>query len=237
MGLLGDILPPTVAWAERFDDADPVAPFPEEEAAVAAAGVERRRSFRTVRHCARLAMADLGRPPAPVTPGASRAPCWPEGLVGSMTHCAGYRGAALGPASALLSIGIDAEPHRPVPERLAQAVSLLEERAALARLTAVYPHIHAERLLFSAKEAVYKAWFPLTRSWLGFDEATVSFLPDGRFTARLLPPGPVVDGSRLTAFPGRWLVRHGLVLTAIVLERPPADHAPRVPTEHIGRGP
>jgi 4'-phosphopantetheinyl transferase EntD len=91
--------------------------------------------------------------------------------------------------------------------------------------------------LFSAKEAVYKAWFPLTRSWLGFDEATVSFLSDRRFTVRLLSPGPEEDGRRLTAFPGRWLVRHGLVLTAIVLERSPAHHAARVPTEYIGRGP
>ena len=75
-----------------------------------------------------------------------------------------------------------------------------------------------DRLLFSAKESVYKAWFPLTRRWLDFEEAVV--IPDpaeGTFTARLLVPGPVVDGRTLTGFPGRWMVDRGLVATAITV--------------------
>ena len=63
-----------------------------------------------------------------------------------------------------------------------------------------------DRLLFSAKESVYKAWFPLTRRWLGFEEADITIDPaDGTFTARLLVPAPVAGGSPLTGFTGRWL--------------------------------
>jgi 4'-phosphopantetheinyl transferase EntD len=79
--------------------------------------------------------------------------------------------------------------------------------------------VHWDRLLFSAKESVYKAWFPLTRRWLNFTEAAVTPHPDGTFTARLLVPGPVVDGHPVDGFDGRWLTRDGLVLTAIVLPR------------------
>jgi 4'-phosphopantetheinyl transferase EntD len=75
-------------------------------------------------------------------------------------------------------------------------------------------------MLFCAKESVYKAWFPLTRRWLNFEDACVDIDPVGqRFTARLLVEGPVVNGAVLTGFEGRWLVRDGLMATAIVIPR------------------
>jgi 4'-phosphopantetheinyl transferase EntD len=75
-----------------------------------------------------------------------------------------------------------------------------------------------DRLLFSAKESVYKAWFPLTRRWLGFDEAAVTInAANGTFSVRLLVQGPMLDGRRLTGFTGRWLARDGLILTAIAV--------------------
>ena len=80
--------------------------------------------------------------------------------------------------------------------------------------------VHLDRLLFSAKEAVYKVWFPLTGRWLGFEQAHITLDPAaGTFTARLLVPGPDVDGRELTAFDGRWLARGGLVLAAISVAR------------------
>jgi 4'-phosphopantetheinyl transferase EntD len=66
------------------------------------------------------------------------------------------------------------------------------------------------RLLFSAKESVYKAWFPLARKFLDFSEAELAFA-DGTFSARILVPGPV------TGFEGRWLIKDGFVLTSIVV--------------------
>jgi 4'-phosphopantetheinyl transferase EntD len=77
-----------------------------------------------------------------------------------------------------------------------------------------------DRVLFSAKESVYKAWFPLMRCWLGFEEACVSIDPaDGTFTARLLVDGPVLGGRRLDVFTGSWLVRDGLIVTAVCVYR------------------
>lgn len=86
--------------------------------------------------------------------------------------------------------------------------------------------MHWDRLLFSAKESVYKAWFPLTGKWLDFSEADIEIFTDpgeevrGGLRARLLVPGPVVDGERLDVFEGRWTVGRGLVATAITVPHP-----------------
>jgi len=80
------------------------------------------------------------------------------------------------------------------------------------------PGVSWDRLLFCAKESVYKAWFPLTRRWLGFEQAAITVDPRaGAFTAELLEPAVALDGRRLAGFAGRWLARDGLVLTAITV--------------------
>ena len=78
--------------------------------------------------------------------------------------------------------------------------------------------MHWDRLLFSMKESVYKAWFPLTGSWLDFDEASITVEPAaGTFTAVLQVPGPVLNGRELTSFTGRFSTSDDLVLTAIAV--------------------
>jgi 4'-phosphopantetheinyl transferase EntD len=216
--VLSEILPPAVAAVEAYCDAPGTELFPAEAAAVARAVGKRRQEFITVRACARAALAQLGLPAAPIVPGSRGAPRWPPGIVGSMTHCAGYRAAAVARAADVVTIGLDAEPHDVLPGGVLEHVSLPGERDRLARLAAQRPEVCWDRLLFSAKESVYKAWFPLTGRWLGFEQADLTIDPvEGRFDARLLVPGPVVGGRPLTGFSGRWVVGHGLVLTAIAV--------------------
>jgi 4'-phosphopantetheinyl transferase EntD len=216
--VIESILPPYVAAADTFDDPPGAALFPEEEAVISRAVDKRRREFTTARLCARRAMAVLGVPAAPVLPGPRGEPGWPDGVVGSMTHCAGYRAAVLGRAAEVASIGIDAEPDGPLPTGVLGEVAMPEEREHLRALAARDDRVHWERLLFSAKESVYKTWFPLTGRWLGFKEAAVEIDPaGGTFEARLLVPGPVVDGTKITGFTGRWLAENGLVIAAIVV--------------------
>lgn len=214
--LLAPLLPAQVRAEECFgtDPVDAVL-FPEEEARIAPAVEKRRREFTTVRHCARLAMARLGIPPAPLLPGERGAPAWPDGVVGSMTHCAGYRAAAVALADEVRTVGIDAEPALPLPEGVLRITSSAEERARLAEHAVRFPDIAWDRLLFSAKEAVYKAWFPVTRRWLGFEEADVEFAPEaGTFRARLL----VVDRP-FDVLDGRWATSDGIAVCAITVLR------------------
>jgi len=211
-------LPAVAAAEEAFSDQPGVALFPEEEAVIARAVDKRRREFTTARACARTALARLGLPPVPIVPGLRGAPRWPDGVVGSMTHCAGYHACAVARDRDLLTIGLDAEPHGKLPDGVLGAVSLAEERERLAALAATAPGTHWDRMLFSAKESVYKAWFPLTQRWLGFEDASVTIDPEkGTFTARLLVAGPHFNGVPLTGFTGRWLVCGGLIITAIAV--------------------
>ncbi|WP_460370189.1 4'-phosphopantetheinyl transferase family protein, partial [Actinocorallia lasiicapitis] len=146
------------------------------------------------------------------------APVWPDGVTGSITHCAGYHAAAVAPAAEVAALGIDADPHLPLPDGVLDAIALPGELARLRNLKAADPAICWDLLLFSAKESVYKTWFPLTRRRLDFDGADLEFHRDGTFTASILVPGvPEVLGPRLR---GRWLVEAGLAATAIAVPAP-----------------
>ncbi|MGH3437175.1 MAG: 4'-phosphopantetheinyl transferase family protein [Sciscionella sp.] len=216
--MISEILPVEVASAEASEDPRCAVLFAEEEAVVARAVDKRRREFTTVRHCARRALAELGFQPAPLLPGPRGAPRWPEGAVGSMTHCKGYRAAAVARASQVRTIGIDAEPHDALPSGVLDAIGLTEEKRALEQLAAAGGTVCWDRLLFCAKEAVYKAWFPLTGRWLGFSDASVAIDPVARtFHARLQVVGPEVGGTVLSGFSGRWLIGNGLVLAAVTV--------------------
>ncbi|MFC3574053.1 4'-phosphopantetheinyl transferase [Streptomyces yaanensis] len=224
--MMEELLPGSVVAVEAHGgDAlgDDVSLYPEEEAVIARAVDKRRREFTAVRGCARRAMEKLGVPPGPVLPGERGAPRWPDGLVGSMTHCQDYCAAALVPAADVASLGIDAEPHDRLPDGVLDTVALPTEQTRLRELARSHPSIHWDRLLFSAKESVYKAWFPLTGKWLDFLEADIEIHPgtalvlSGGFRARLLVPGPLVDGRRVEAFDGRWTVQQGLAATAVVV--------------------
>ncbi|MFV2013397.1 MULTISPECIES: 4'-phosphopantetheinyl transferase family protein [unclassified Micromonospora] len=225
------LLPATAVAREAFDDNVPVTLFPEESAVLGNAVDKRRREFGTARRCAHEALAELGFPGVPVPSGARREPRWPAGVVGSITHCAGYRAAVVARSVDLTTVGIDAEPHEPLPAGVLNSITVPDELTWLTARRDSHPQVHWDRLLFCAKEAVYKAWYPLAERWLGFEQAYVEANPgpdgtvapgssgaatDGDFTARLLVPGPALpDGTPLTGFTGRWLARNGLIVAAI----------------------
>lgn len=203
--LLVGLLPPEVLVVEMFADPPSLMLYPAEAEFLARAVEKRRREFATVRLCARTALSQLGVPPGPILTGAKREPLWPDGIVGSMTHCDGYRAAAVARHGIVVSVGVDAEPHAPLPDGLAESLTLPEERRTLARLASSRPDVAWDRLLFSAKESVFKAWFPLTGRWLDFSECLITPDPhNGTFTGMLTVPGPVVSGVPLDRFNGRW---------------------------------
>ncbi|GAB2608813.1 4'-phosphopantetheinyl transferase [Paractinoplanes abujensis] len=237
--MIEDILPAGVVAVDTFDDPPDATLLPEEEQFVAKAVEKRRREFTTARHCARAALGRLGRPPAPILSGRMNEPLWPAGIVGTITHCAGYRGVVIAEQSVITTVGIDAEPNEPLTGGVLESVALPDERVHVSELLESRPEIRWDRMLFCAKEAVYKAWFPLAKRWLDFEDAVITLRPGpagpqtGTFDARLLVVGPRVGGRRLTGFTGRWMVDHGLILTAIVV---PAVVASRQDDDRIATG-
>jgi 4'-phosphopantetheinyl transferase EntD len=130
--MLGMILPADVESEECFGETSGGLLFPEEEKVIADAVETRRREYAAVRSCARACLARLGYPRAAILPGVGGAPIWPAGVQGSMTHCAGYAAAAVGPLARISAIGIDAEPDAPLPDGVLALVATPAEQDRLA---------------------------------------------------------------------------------------------------------
>ncbi|MFI2352744.1 4'-phosphopantetheinyl transferase [Streptomyces sp. NPDC019443] len=221
--MIDELLPDSASVAELFGDPPAGALLSQEESFVSRAVDKRKREFAAGRWCARRAMAGIGVPPAPILPGPRGEPRWPSGVLGAITHCDGYAAAVVARQGDVLSLGADAEPASPLPDGILEAVALPGERAGLLRCRRHDPSLPWDRLLFSAKESVYKAWFPMTGRPLEFEDAFITFDPDGgTFTAQLLVPGWRLGDSVLTGFEGRWAVRAGLVMTAVAV---PSDRS------------
>lgn len=213
--LIAPLLPSAVRVSETMDErSDPL--FPEEEAAIERATPARRAEFRTARACAHDALAALGVPPAPVGRGPRGEPIWPDGVVGSITHCRGYRAAAVARRTDVASIGLDAEPDGPLPHGVLSQVASSREAERLARLPRDC-RVDGGRLLFSIKEAVYKAWSPLTGCWLDFEQVDVSIEATGQFLASLDSGAARAREGARSELTGRWVATHGLILTAAVI--------------------
>jgi len=212
------ILPADVESEECFGEVAGAGLFPEEEEIIAHAAESRRREYAAVRSCAQACLGRLGYAPAPILPGVGGAPRWPSGLQGSMTHCAGYAAAAVGPLTRISAIGIDAEPDAPLPDGVLDVVATPAERDRLTGTRVELDSPNWDRLLFSAKEAVYKAWFPLVDQWLDHQEAQILFDPQGgTFAALLSRDGLVIDGHPIRRVPGRWVRDRGILVTAVVM--------------------
>lgn len=213
---LSALVPPVVQVAQSTVDVTTDVLFPAEAAAVADAVPKRVAEFTTVRTCARRALSRLGVPPSPLLPGRFREPLWPAGVVGSLTHCDGYRAAAVALANDIAALGIDVEPNVPLPAGVAELVTIGDELSALRHLHETEPRISWDKLLFSAKESVYKAWFPLTGVWLDFTDCELTIdTTNGTFTGCLLVPGPILGDSQMEVFSGRWTIEGDHILTAV----------------------
>lgn len=231
-GTLERILPGEVVTVETRQDLWDVELFPEERAAIENAVEKRRNEFTTARACARAALDALGLPAQPIPNGERGEPLWPVGVVGSITHCKGYRACAVAHQSAVATLGIDAELNAPLPDGVLEAIAHPQELEQVGGLRRASPDVCWDRLLFSAKESVYKAWFPLAGRWLGFEDALVDISAEGEFSAKLLVRGPRLAGSgeALAGFAGRWLAQDGLLLTAIALAESSRQSSDRPPS-------
>jgi len=172
--MIESILPEVVAVQTVCTDIEHPTIFAEERKLVERAVNKRIREFETGRWCAHRAMELLGERPVPIVSGLNGEPLWPDGLIGSITHCLGFRGSAVARRTEVLSIGIDAEPNEQLPAGVVEDVALANERQQVRELAQNEPSIAWDRLIFSAKESVYKAWFPLMGRWLGFEDVSLT---------------------------------------------------------------
>ncbi|AGF72723.1 4'-phosphopantetheinyl transferase family protein [Corynebacterium halotolerans] len=182
---------------------------PLEQALVSHSVDIRKAEFGDARWCAHQALRDLGLTgEQPILRGERGMPLWPSTVTGSLTHTEGFRAAVVAPRRHVRSMGLDAEPAEPLPEGVVGSIARVGEFAQLERFRE-NGMTCADRLLFCAKEATYKAWFPMTQRWLGFEQAEIDLREDGTFISYLLvrpTPVPFIDG--------RWMLRDGYVIAS-----------------------
>lgn len=155
----------------------------DEEALVEGVAPRRLREFRAGRHAAHAALGLLGRDGGPILRDEQRRPIWPERVLGSITHTRGLCLAAVGLSEAWTGIGIDAEPLEELKPALQRRIASEAELEAASGTD-----LPAGKLLFSIKEAAYKAFHPCHDLFLGFHEATVEIDPaTSTFAAHLHP--------------------------------------------------
>jgi len=216
-GLAG-ILPPGLAAAEAFGDVAPDPLFSDESSVVSTAVELRKLEFGRGRSCAHRAMVALGFAPEPVLAAVDRAPIWPAGIVGSISHCREYCCAVVGIADRWATIGVDAELLQPMEQELQERILSTKEQRWLEHLD---PTIPWTCVVFSIKEAFYKAWSHLARGWLGFHDVLVRADPvSGRFEAELVRVPPPSCASLLRRIEGRFCFDGHNVLSAIAVPKP-----------------
>lgn len=216
------LFPPGVIVADLREPGDPALLLPEEAEHVQRAVEKRVREFAAGRVCARRALAELGVLAFAVKVGPGRQPLWPEGVVGSITHTAGYCAAAVALRQALRGLGLDSEIQGHVREELWPSICTAAETDWLRALAPAGQAV-AAAAIFAAKEAFYKCQYPETREFLGFHDARIEFpgwrageANDGEFEFRVVPTRSIAYEKRVS-FPLRGRCRgHERFVTAAI---------------------
>lgn len=183
----------------------------EERAFIETAVAKRQHEFATGRLLARRLLARLGHPDFPLLRAEDRIPVWPAGVVGSISHASHVCLAAVAEASVCGGIGIDLEPDEAVDADIERVICRDGEHAWVAA-AGEGERGRRRRIVFSVKEAVYKAFYPRTRTFWSFQDVSVEIdLSGGSWRAHLPESAGVAEAE------GRVALREGWIVSAIAL--------------------
>jgi 4'-phosphopantetheinyl transferase EntD len=215
---LGELFPPGAICAEMREAGDPDALLPEEKRHLGRAVRQRVQEFAAGRMCARRLLAEFGFGDFPVEVADDRRPLWPDPLVGSITHTAGFCAAVVAPKDTFSAVGIDSEIAGSVKRELWRGICTPSETAWLRSLPESQ-QTAAATLIFSAKEAFYKCQYPLAREHLGFHDATVAPVWGGAEGAFIIYANRSMALERHVSLPlqGRFLFHEEFVTTGVAV--------------------
>jgi 4'-phosphopantetheinyl transferase EntD len=186
----------------------------EEEQLIQGSVTKRQRQFRAGRNAAHAALSQLDAPYEPLLRGDNRQPIWPQGYLGSISHCDDSCVAACAKDGVIVSLGLDVEPLEPLKPSVARYIETENEWGFMQR--------HAElprRLIFSAKESVYKCYYPLVGRFFGFHSVVLE-IDISRQSYRFRPSALCeIDFPQDLAFHGRYLLTENHLFTSCYLTR------------------
>ena len=162
---LNQMLPAGVAaGVDQITDQEVSFDYPEEEKQLAKALLKRRNEFITGRRCARKALEEIGFAPCALVSDENRAPRWPEGVTGSISHSVVLGCAVVAQTDTIACLGVDLETTTRISSRVIKRVVHPLERDYVGKDPV------RGSLIFSVKEAFFKAQFPIWNAWPNFDD-------------------------------------------------------------------
>jgi enterobactin synthetase component D len=192
-------------------------------AALQNAVVKRKAEFFAGRFCAAILLRNLGLS-SQVAVASSRAPVWPRGATGAITHSRGHALCVV--TTEDLLVGVDIE-HYLSPDRakrLEPSIITPDEHALLPHSL---PFNQAITLCFSAKESAYKAIYPLVGRYVDFLQATIQINYHQRTFSIRLSPGifaPGISGDAAVAIDGQFQLFDDYVLTCVSINKSLFNH-------------
>jgi 4'-phosphopantetheinyl transferase EntD len=168
-------------------DARPGDLHPQETALISPSAVATKRtSFTLGRNAAAQSLRAIGIDPAPpVLQGRGKNPLWPDQVVGSITHCDPWTICVVAKSSAAKALGVDLEDVRRVQNP--DIGEVICTRSEMEWIAGSQDQVGSLIMVFSAKEAMYKAYYPFCRRYFDFTDAELAWDPSiGGFRGHLL---------------------------------------------------
>ena len=213
--LASQLFPGNVVCREASPLPEGLSLHPLEEEFLSTAGPKRRREFAAGRMLAREALRALGHECEALLVGSDRAPLWPAGTVGSISHTDDYCVVVVANSPPHRSLGIDAEPAVPLEPGLWLQICTATELAWLGSQPLPDRGLLCH-LLFAVKEAVYKYQAPVSHTMLEFADVEVTDLDLISQSFRAVLEREDVPGfSKGATFSGRVVISNGLIVAGI----------------------
>ena len=183
---------------------------PAEAKAAQSMSAKRLHEFAHGRTCARLALAKLGAAKCPIPVGDNRAPIWPDGFVGSISHAGEYATAVVALKAECRALGVDLEPREPLDEKLLPMICRPEEISQSRRSE---EELIFAKILFSAKECVYKCVWPTILRFIEFHEIEIQLDTEAK-SFRAVPHSTRHPIDLVREVRGRYMTTDDLIISA-----------------------
>ena len=206
-------------FCEHLSDSTDFLLHPEEEVISASFGSSKRRAeFSLGRYCARRALSKFELESVPILRNTeSREPYWPELVRGSITHSEGFAAAAVGMTKDVSGFGIDLESlSRVVDFNIRRHVCVEKEREFMESLPTEQANRYL-RIIFSAKESIFKCFFPISQTYLSFKDAAI-IIDEKKFEFSFVL-SKACSGITSAGFQhsGRFSIKDDLLLTSVYI--------------------
>lgn len=218
--LSNTLFPADVPFFVTNDWSDSETLFPAEKSYLEGKLEIRRKEFIRSRYCVKVGFERLNLPYKSVLPNQRRMPVWPDNVIGSISHSYDMAGAAVCLSKSYRSVGLDIEKlsARKSEDQIARYICTPDELDIIQEGDSD-ERVKKSRLVFCAKEAIFKCLYPLCQVFFGFKDASVDWSDDGTYRVRL-NKSISTEFCKGFSVMGRWMIQKNCMMSGLILNHP-----------------